>query len=130
MFAGFLNSFASIYLLALGEFDVEDYSSRGTFSQILLWLLFIFFTFMLQITFMNMLIAIMTKTFDDVTKKSRSSSITERISILNDYSFFLDLFKLDLDAQFLFVIVPSSQDFVTDTVEEKLEEITQTIQKQ
>ena len=85
---------------------------------------------MLQITFMNMLIAIMTKTFEDVTQKSRSSSITERISILNDYSFFLDLFKLDLDAQFLFVIEPSSQDFVTDTVEEKLDVITQTIQKQ
>ena len=79
---------------------------------------------------MNMLIAIMTKTFEDVTQKSRSSSITERISILNDYSFFLDLFKLDLDAQFLFVIEPSSQDFVTDTVEEKLDVITQTIQKQ
>ena len=85
---------------------------------------------MLQITFMNMLIAIMTKTFDDVTLKSRSSSITERISLLNDFSFFLDLFKLDLDAQFLFVIEPSSQDFVTDTVEEKLDEITLTIQKQ
>lgn len=82
---------------------------------------------MLQITFMNMLIAIMTKTFEDVTLKSRSSSITERISLLNDFSFFLDLFKLDLDAQFLFVIEPSSQDFVTDTVEEKLDEITQTI---
>ena len=32
MFAGFLNSLSSIYLLALGEFDVEAFNSRGTFS--------------------------------------------------------------------------------------------------
>ena len=53
---------------------------------------------------MNMLIAIMSKTFDDVTAKSHTSSITERISLLNDFSYFLDYFNLELDAQFLFVV--------------------------
>ena len=122
-FSQLINSFLNTYLLALGEFDFEDFNTRGPFSQTLLWILFLFFTFMLQITFVNMVIAIMSKTFDNVTDAQYQSSITERIALLNDFSIFLDFFKLDIDAQFLFLVYPSSKDFVTNTVEEKLDEI-------
>ena len=43
--------------------------------------------------------------------------------MLNDFSIFLDFFKLDIDAQFLFLVYPSSKDFVINSVEEKLDEI-------
>ena len=76
---------------------------------------------MLQITFVNMVIAIMSQTFDNVADASYQSSITERISLLNDFSIFLDFFKLDIDAQFLFLVYPSSKDFVINSVEEKLD---------
>ena len=120
-FADLINSFLNTYLLALGEFDFEDFNTRGPFSQALLWILFLFFTFMLQITFVNMVIAIMSQTFDNVADASYQSSITERISLLNDFSIFLDFFKLDIDAQFLFLVYPSSKDFVINSVEEKLD---------
>ena len=67
-FSQLINSFLNTYLLALGEFDFEEFNTRGPFSQALLWVLFLFFTFMLQITFVNMVIAIMSQTFDNVAE--------------------------------------------------------------
>ena len=99
-----INSFVTTYNLALGEFDFGAYNARGEFSQVMLWLLFLFATFLLQITFMNMLIAIMTEIYDQVTAEDAQSSASERISLLTDYSFFLDNFNLGLDAQYLYVV--------------------------
>ena len=42
-----VNAVIHMYLLSLGEFDFENFSSRGTFTQILLWGLFAFGTFLL-----------------------------------------------------------------------------------
>ena len=67
-------------------------------SNTVLWATFIFGTFLLQITFMNMLIAIMGEVFAEVTEKKQQSSLTERISLLNDYRGFVDSKNLGLDA--------------------------------
>lgn len=45
---------------------------------------------MLQVVFMNMLIAIMSNTFTEVMEKKHQSSIEERIVLLNDFRLFLD----------------------------------------
>ena len=98
-------------MLALGEFDFDDFGERGLLSKILLWLIFFFSTFMIQITFMNMLIAIMSQTFDNVSANSETSSIKERISLINDFSNFIDLCfgsSLNLDGQYLFIVQPRS----------------------
>ena len=85
---------------------------------------------MIQITFMNMLIAIMTLIYEQVTEKEHQSSISERISLLNDFSVFLNSFQLNLDSQYIFVVKPSSQDSLQNTIEVKLEEIASTMNKQ
>ena len=65
------NSLMHMYLLSLGEFDFENFGTRGTMSNVLLWLIFVLGTFILQITFMNMLIAIMSEVFGEVTEKKQ-----------------------------------------------------------
>ena len=85
---------------------------------------------MIQITFMNMLIAIMTLIYEQVTEKEHQSSISERISLLNDFSVFLNSFQLNLDSQYIFVVKPSSQDSLQNTIEMKLDEIASTMNKQ
>ena len=85
---------------------------------------------MIQITFMNMLIAIMTLIYEQVTEKEHQSSISERISLLNDFSVFLNSFQLNLDSQYIFVVKPSSQDSLQNTIEVKLDEIASTMNKQ
>ena len=59
----FTNTILHMYLLSLGEFDFDNFGSRGTLSNDLMWIIFILGTFLLQITFMNMLIAIMGDVF-------------------------------------------------------------------
>ena len=58
-----------MYLLSLGEFDFENFGSRDTLTNTLMWAIFVIGTFLLQITFMNMLIAIMSEVFAVVTEK-------------------------------------------------------------
>ena len=81
-----------MYLLSLGEFDFGAFSNKGAFTKFLLWGIFVFGTFMLQITFMNMLIAIMAEVFTTVSEEQAQSSLSERILLLNDFRLFLDRF--------------------------------------
>ena len=50
------------YMLLLGDFDIENFNLYGRDSYV--WVLFIFMTFILQIVYLNILIAIMGDTFD------------------------------------------------------------------
>ena len=65
-----MNTIMSTYLLSLGEFDFENFGVRGGVSNAILWICFVFGTFLLQITFMNMLVAIMSEVFNEVYGKS------------------------------------------------------------
>ena len=73
----------------------------------MLWIIYIGATFVLQIIFLNMLIAIMSNVFDAVNEKQHQSSIKERIVLLNDFRSFLGKFELNIGDPYLFVIAPS-----------------------
>ena len=68
-----MNSLIYSYKLSLGDFDTENFAEAGDRS--LLWVLFVLGTLILQITLLNMLIAIMGDTFDEVmeTKLERTT---------------------------------------------------------
>ena len=66
---------------------------------------------------MNMLIAIMSNTFEEVMEVKHQSAIEERITILNDFRLFLDKFSLNMGAQYMFVIKPSKTNVLEDSLE-------------
>ena len=68
-----LNAFENQYELSLGEYRVEAYRELEM-HQFLIYLLFILSTFIIQITFLNMLIAIMGDTFDRATEERESNA--------------------------------------------------------
>jgi hypothetical protein len=62
----------NIYLLALGDFNTDEYE-MGEKSKPILWFLFIIASFLLLIHLLNMLIAIMGETFaqnNEIKKKA------------------------------------------------------------
>ena len=59
-----VDSLISMYLLALGEFDLDGYKQGHDVS--LAWIFFVMASFLLLLVFMNMLIAIMGETFSEV----------------------------------------------------------------
>ena len=72
----FLNSLIYSYKLSLGDFDTENYAEAGDRS--LLWVLFVLGTLILQITLLNMLIAIMGDTFDEVMETKLEKTTLEK----------------------------------------------------
>ena len=60
-----LDSLIAIYLLTLGEFDIDGTITKGRNIKIA-WIMFVIATFMICVVFMNMLIAIMGNTFENV----------------------------------------------------------------
>ena len=60
----FINSFMTTYFICIGMFDVASFN-KGV-DGLYIWVMFLLATFVNLLVFMNMLIAIMTKTFDDV----------------------------------------------------------------
>merc|ERR1712226_1521607 len=75
----FLNSFIMIYTLSFGEFAYEGYN--GT-NQSFIWLMWFMGSFLIAITFLNMLIAIMSNTYDKVMDNRDLAALKERINIL------------------------------------------------
>ena len=55
-------------------------------------IIFLIATFIIQITFLNMLIAVMGDTFSKVMERINTSKMRERIHVLSDYSKIQSLF--------------------------------------
>lgn len=64
----FISAILSIYLLSLGEFAELDGYTEGHDRQ-LAWVMFVLGTFIVQLVFMNMLIAVMSTPFSIVMEK-------------------------------------------------------------
>ena len=58
-----------MYILAVGDYDTENFDNKGEVNKVVLWFTWLVATFLLQVTFMNMLIAIMGNTFEEVWDK-------------------------------------------------------------
>ena len=96
-----MNSLIYSYKLGLGDFDTDNFSGDG-----FLWIIFLITTFIVQVTLFNMLIAIMGDTFARVMETKIESGLNEKISMLAEFSYVLKLFKIDLKAQYLYIVTP------------------------
>lgn len=74
--------------MCIGMFDVSVYG-KGS-DQYYVWAMFLLGTFINLLVFMNMLIAIMSKTFGDVMDNELKSSLSEKIFIIKDHIWIID----------------------------------------
>ena len=95
-------------MLALGEFDTENYQLEA--GDVLVWLIFVATTFITQVTFLNMLIAIMGDTFDRVSEVKEQSALSEKIQILADYVIIVKRESVEkgTKSKFIFAITPKA----------------------
>ena len=87
--AGTIDASIFTYRIGLGDFDFDGFGYDYVASLYVLWF---FGTFVIQIIFLNMLIAIMGDTFDKVTEKRQQAALYEKIQILDDY---IDLIRIN-----------------------------------
>lgn len=81
-----LGSVQYIYLMCLGEIQADAYYfNMGDGSQaVALWILFILATFLIIVTMMNMLIAIMSDTFVDNSEVGEQNILKEHLRFVLD----------------------------------------------
>ena len=70
------------YLLMLGEFDLDGFENHAYLA--ICYFIFILSTFITQITFLNMLIAIMGDTFDRVISQRPTYSLKNKLKLMAD----------------------------------------------
>ena len=99
-----MSSFIYTFKLGLGDFDTETYENDS--NSHLLWVFFIVATLFVQITLLNMLIAIMGDTFDKVMETRLESELKEKIDILADFRIILKILKIDFKSQYILIISP------------------------
>ena len=99
------DSFLNQYLLMLGEFYTDGFKAHANTG--LLWVLFISMTFISQLTFLNMLIAIMGDTFDRVMEQRPTYSLKNRLKLMASMKSIIERqAKEDETKVFLYVIEP------------------------
>ena len=101
----YLNALMSQYLLTLGEFDLENFSKAPYVSNYdpnsgTDWIIFTGATLFVQIILLNMLIAIMSASFDSIFENKKQFVLSLKLEVLSDYSF---LFSEKVKGNFLFV---------------------------
>ena len=79
-----LDAFQNQYELSLGEYQLESYESAES-RRLMLYFLFIASTFLIQIMFLNMLIAIMGDAFDQATENRENNATITKVRIMGDY---------------------------------------------
>mmetsp|Transcript_13656 Transcript_13656/g.18684 ORF Transcript_13656/g.18684 Transcript_13656/m.18684 type:complete len:311 (-) Transcript_13656:289-1221(-) len=94
------------YLLSLGEFNGDGYMQPGADTAALV--LFVAATFITQITFLNMLIAIMGDTFARVSEVRDQSALREKVEILADFVQAVPRAKSVNNDKYLFAIQPTN----------------------
>ena len=67
------------YLIALGEFPIDDWNEADSIELVIITILFIASTFFAQILLLNMLIAIISSTFAKVTSRKESNSMQTKV---------------------------------------------------
>ena len=84
------DGFMSQYELSLGEFMSDGYRATEH-NRFLVYLLFFASTFLIQIMFLNMLIAIMGDAFDHATKEMNHNARMIKLQIMGDYINHIDM---------------------------------------
>lgn len=80
---GFIDTFVNQYMLGLGDFATDRFEDNT--HDKLIWLMFIMASFITNIVFLNMLIAIMGDTYAKVSQSWDRYALIERTCIFSDH---------------------------------------------
>lgn len=124
----FFASLISVYLLSLGDFQQLAGYSEGHDRQFA-WLMFILGTIIIQLIFMNMLIAVMSTPFSIVKEKETLFRYKQQLSIIVDYIDHVPIKNMFKDQKYILVVKPeeitvddggSEKDIIIDQIRETL----------
>lgn len=106
---------------ALGDFETDDFTQG--YNATVAMSMFILGTFVIQVVFMNMLICIMGDTFARVQEVAEASGLKERVVLINDHEFLVDIKQLFQGKKYILIVSPETyQDSAGETFASNLRE--------
>jgi len=115
----FSDAFFRQYLVGLGEFGMDNFSEQ---DKIMVWIFFFLATFVTQLLFMNVLIAIMGDTFARVQEVKERSGKKERILLIHDFIWIIDLQEEFKGSKYVLVVEQaiSNSDGAANSIDNKI----------
>ena len=101
-----IDSLIAVYLMCLGEFDADGYSQGP--NQYAAWLAFVLATFIVLVVFMNIVIAIMTESFNKVEQTKEQLQLEEQLQLVKDYIWLLDLKEIFKGKKYIIRLTPDN----------------------
>lgn len=84
----FFPALMNVYYLALGDFDnTLDYEAHN--GSVLYWLLFFFGTIFMMIILLNMIIAVMSISYEGIIEESDAVLVREKLNLMLEKEFFI-----------------------------------------
>jgi hypothetical protein len=127
----FLDAFISMYLISLGEFELQIDGYQGGHDKYVAWIMFLFSTLVLLLLFMNMLIAVMAEPFLFVSENANLYKYQQQISIIVDCIDVLDLKEIFSGKKYILIVRPETnrvehgenmRDYIIDKVTKELDD--------
>lgn len=100
----FADSVFNQYLIGLGEYNYDSYTTHPAY--VLIYIYFIVATLFTQMMFLNMLIAIMSETFNRVSEAKERTALMERTHLYADFMWGISLDKDLQGMRYLYVVRP------------------------
>lgn len=95
------------YLTGLGDFNKDNYSIA---DDVIVWIMFLLATFLVQLVFMNMLIAIMGESFGRITAIQEQSTLKEICGMIDDCHWLLEISDVFKSNRYILWLTPASTD--------------------
>jgi len=99
----FFDSFIHAYLTGLGDFSKDAYSEHNAKT---VWVFFLIATVIVQLVFMNLLIALMSDAYADIMAIQEQSTMKELCSMMEDNIWLLDIGRIFKNQRYILWLTP------------------------
>ena len=91
------------YLTGLGDFNKDFYSEANSLT---VWIFFLFATILVQLVFMNLLIAMMGDAYSEIMSIEQQSVLKELCSMMEDHIWMLDIGQIFKHSRYILWLTP------------------------
>ena len=100
-----LDAVIHAYLTGLGDFNKDNYSEHNGLT---VWMFFLMATFIVQLVFMNLMIAMMGDAYAEIMAIQEQSIMKELCEMMEDHIWMLDIGSIFEHSRYILWLTPDS----------------------
>ena len=115
-----LDAIIHAYLTGLGDFGKDNYAEHNGF---VMWMFFLIATFIVQLVFMNLLIALMGDAYGEIMGIQEQSTMKELCCMMNDHIWMLEIKEIFQHSRYILSITPDAINSSGKSVERQINQL-------